>query len=282
MRRLLLSLSRFAPRVLSSVRASSVRASSVRASSVRTSSVRTSSIQASSSCLSSALAASLVTLASACGGTETGNPPLDGTLSVNAHSSDSVSVALRAPEGGAVVEELWIGFGDVLVERCDDDAPFVVTDLGVREHADEAADRHAFLAAQTAICRVRARFVRADSGPDAIRSRSTLVRGNDAAGVPFEIALPLDTDLVVSFDALELDESNAALLLAVDVARWIGGLDLASGELDPDGVLRIDETKNPTLRDAFLARVAEGFELYRDDDADGIADPGELLLGRGE
>ena len=36
------------------------------------------------------------------------------------------------------------------------------------------------------------------------------------------------------------------------------------------------------LRDAFLARVAEGFELYRDDDADGIADPGELLLGRGE
>ena len=242
----------------------------------------TSSARPSSATLVSSLGAVALGLASACGGTETGNPPLDGTLSVNAHSSDSVSVALRAPEGGAVVEELWIGFGDVLVERCDDDEPFVVTDLGVHEHADEAADRHAFLAAQTAICRVRARFVRADSGPDAIRSRSTLVRGRDASGVPFEIAVPLDAELVVSFDAFELDESNASLLLAVDVARWIGGLDLASGELDDDGVLRVDETKNPTLRDAFLARVAEGFELYRDDDADGIADPGELLLGRGE
>jgi hypothetical protein len=262
MRRLLVSLSRLAPRALWSVRTSSAHASSSR--------------------LSSAVASSLVALASACGGTETGNPPLDGTLSVNSHSSDSASVALRASEGGAVVEELWIGFGDVLVERCDDEAPFVVTDLGVREHAGEAADRHAFLAAQTAICRVRARFVRADSGPDAIRSRSTLVRGNDASGVPFEIALPLDAELVVPLDAFELDESNASLLLAVDVARWIGGLDLASGELDPDGVLRIDETKNPTLRDAFLARVAEGFELYRDEDADGVADPGELLLGRGE
>jgi hypothetical protein len=262
MRRLLVSLSRLAPRALWSVRTSSAHASSSR--------------------LSSAVASSLVALASACGGTETGNPPLDGTLSVNSHSSDSASVALRAPEGGAVVEELWIGFGDVLVERCDDEAPFVVTDLGVREHAGEAADRHAFLAAQTAICRVRARFVRADSGPDAIRSRSTLVRGRDASGVPFEIALPLDTELVVPIDAFELDESNATLLLAVDVARWIGGLDLASGELDPDGVLRIDETKNPTLRDAFLARVADGFELYRDEDADGNADPGELLLGRGE
>lgn len=265
MRRFLLLLLRVAPRALTSVSSSRASSSCV------------------PSCLGSTVVASaLVALASACGGTETGNPPLDGTLSVNAHSSDSVSVALRAPEGGAVVEELWIGFGDVLVERCDDDEPFVVTDLGVHEHADEAADRHAFLAAQTAICRVRARFVRADSGPDAIRSRSTLVRGRDASGVPFEIAVPLDAELVVPIDAFELDESNAALLLAVDVARWIGGLDLASGELDDDGVLRVDETKNPTLRDAFLARVAEGFELYRDDDADGIADPGELLLGRGE
>lgn len=218
----------------------------------------------------------------ACSGTETGNPPLDGTLSVNSHSSDSASVALRSPDGGAVVEELWIGFGDVTVERCNADSPFVVTDLGVSEHADEAADQHTFLAARVAICRLRARFVRATSGPDAIRTRSTLVRGRDASNIPFEIALPLDEELVVSFEALELDETNDALLLGIDVARWIGGLDFENGEVDDDGVVRVDETKNSVLRDAFLARVAEGFEVYRDDDADGVADPGEPLLGRGE
>ena len=59
-------------------------------------------------------------------------------------------------------------------------------------------------------------------------------------------------------------------------------LDLASGTVGDDGVVHVDETQNPALRDAFLAGAAEGFELYRDDDADGVADTGEPLLGRGE
>lgn len=168
----------------------------------------------------------------------------------------------------------------MLVEPCDG-TPFVVTDVGVGDHAGESASTHAFLAARADVCRLRARFVRAGSGPEAIRNRSTLVRGRDARGVPFEIALPLDAEVVVPF-TLTLDEGRASLLLAVDVARWIGGLDLASGDVDVDGVVRVDETRNPALRDAFLGMLTEGFELYRDDDADGLADAGEPLLGRGE
>ncbi len=218
-------------------------------------------------------------LALACVGTETGNPPLDGTLSVNAHSSDSTTAALRSPEGGAVVEELWLGIDEVVVEPCTGGS-FVVSDLGIEYHAGELASRHAFLAERTEVCRLRVRFVRADAGPDAIRSRSTLVRGRDALGTPFEIGLPLD-EVVVPF-ALELDETRRALLLAVDVARWIGGLDLTSGAVGDDGVVHIDESRNPALRDAFFEGAAGGFEVYRDDDADGVADVGEPLLGRGE
>ncbi|MCB9614546.1 MAG: hypothetical protein H6722_19070 [Sandaracinus sp.] len=214
-----------------------------------------------------------------CTGTETGNPPLDGTMSVNAHSSDSASVALISSEGGAVVDELWLGLGDVLVEPCEGDA-LVVPEVGVDEHASQVATQHPFLAARTAICRVRVRFVRASVGPEAIRNRSTLVRGRDADGRAFEIALALDTEVELPA-AVDLDETHPALLLAVDVARWVGNLDLASGTADVDGVVRIDETNNPTLRDAFLGNVAEGFELYRDDDADGVADDGEPFLGRG-
>lgn len=221
----------------------------------------------------------LVTLA--CVGTETGNPPLDGTLSVNAHSSDSATAALRSSEGGAVVEELWLGIGEVVVEPCTGGS-FVVPDLGIEDHAGERASRHAFLAERTAVCRLRVRFVRADAGPDAIRSRSTLVRGRDALGTPFEIGLPLD-EVVVPFELeLELDEARRALLLAVDVARWVGELDLASGATGDDGVVHVDESRNPALRDAFLEAAAGGFEVYRDDDADGVADIGEPLLGRGE
>lgn len=228
----------------------------------------------------------VVNLVVGCLGTETGNPPLDGTMSVNAHSSDSATVALRAPEGGAVVEELWVSFGDLEIRPCDGDA-LVVPEVGTGDHAGEAALSRAFLGDGRTLCEVLVGLVRWDGAagdaPEAIRNRTVLVRGLDAASRPFELALATDASVRIDVEVpTALDADRAGLLVGLDVARWIGELDLASGELDVDGVLRIDETRNPTLRDAFVARFAEGFELYRDDDANGVADPGEPLIGRGQ
>lgn len=232
------------------------------------------------------IAAVLLGSLAGCLGTETGNPPLDGTMSVNAHSSDSATVALRAPEGGAVVEELWVSLGDLEIRPCEG-APFVVPDVGTGDHAGEAALSRPFLGESRPLCEVRVGLVRwegaAGDAPEAIRGRTLLVRGLDADSRPFELALAtIDSVRVAVDEPTTLDEERRGLLIGLDVARWLGTLDLASGEVDVDGVVRIDETHNTTLRDAFVARFAEGFELYRDDDADGVADPGEPLIGRGQ
>ncbi|NIS32043.1 MAG: hypothetical protein GWN73_17425, partial [Actinobacteria bacterium] len=44
-----------------------------------------------------------------CIGTETGNPPLTGEMSVDAHSSDPATAGLRSSEGGLTVDGVWLG-----------------------------------------------------------------------------------------------------------------------------------------------------------------------------
>ena len=62
------------------------------------------------------------------------------------------------------------------------------------------------------------------------------------------------------------------------MARWLDGLDIAGGEHESDGSVRIDEDHNGPLLDAFEANVECSLELYRDADGDGSKSKGDDLL----
>ena len=224
-------------------------------------------------------------LALACTGTETGNPPFDGTMSYNAHSSDPARAALGEPSGGALVEALWLNLGDAELELCAG-AAITLPGIGVADHAGADAAMDAFLGEEGRYCRARLRFELTEDGgggPAELAGRSVLVRGRDAMDRPFEIALALERTVSVTFDAeLDLGEDAPSLLFGFDVARWVGDLDLASAEADADGVVRVNAESNARLQAAFEAALAGGVELYRDLDADGVAQPDDPLVGRGE
>ena len=76
-------------------------------------------------------------------------------------------------------------------------------------------------------------------------------------------------------DPFELSDSDV-LLLAFDVAHWVGELDFAGADRDANGVIEIGD-QNPELRDVFRNRVAVGIELYRDGDGDGAVDAQSVL-----
>ncbi len=208
----------------------------------------------------------------ACAPTETGNPAR-ATMALVAHSSDLERVAL-ADGSGLVVDEAWVGLGDVrfvLAAECDApgetevqlEGPFVAALLDPTVRAFEAAtDQY---------CRVRVPMRRAEvGGPPELVDHSLLVRGRLADGTLLELRSRVERELDVRADGppFRLD-STRRFLLSFDVARWLGELDLASALPDPDGVIRISEDSNRELWDLFEERLRVSLELYDDRDGDG-------------
>jgi hypothetical protein len=238
------------------------------------------------------LAAALAGVAG-CFGTETGNPSA-ALVAVDTHSSDPAAVSVRVPTGALVVDQAWISFGAIALVPaggCPGATGAIPgAPLGAGDHSEPGAASFAITLRDTAtFCSLVAPIVPApgplpSGAPPELAGRALVVLAHLADGTPVRIVSAWDGDVIVR-DAGGADFSLTALspglLVGLDVARWLSGVDLAAAVREGDGSIVLDDTRNTALRDAIDMRIPEGVELYRDEGADGVLDPVPVLLGRG-
>jgi hypothetical protein len=240
------------------------------------------------------VAAGLALAATGCEGTETGNP-FQVELRADAHSSDPAAVAVG--EGGAVVvSQAWLALDPIAMAPAGDCAAAEVStaDFGTADHAAAGAVLEELELDEGDYCRALLPFVRAavplpEGAPPELEGSSIVITGEiTATGTPFRLVSRLEQTIDVhALSALggrfDLAADQPGLFLGFDVARWFAPVDLASAELDGDGVAVIDDSSNTGLLSAFETDMAAGIELYRDLDQDGSVDqPDDELLARGQ
>jgi len=226
---------------------------------------------------------------SGCLGTETGNPPLTGEISVDAHSSDPATAALRSSEGGITVDGVWLGTGEmrfVDVALCAEAPAGVanVAPLDVDNHANVGAAREALLYDTAPYCRVRVPLVRQDGAlpmgaPASLAGNTLVLTGTSTAGVPYELVsgAATDLDLEATGGQFVLAEGEGFVFLGFDVGTWFTGVDLDSGTPNGDGTIIVSAEENTALLTTFESNLEAGFELYRDLDRDGVPDEPEPI-----
>ncbi|MEM9191493.1 MAG: hypothetical protein AAGF12_20135 [Myxococcota bacterium] len=223
-----------------------------------------------------------------CAGTETGNP--SATVAVNTRTSDPQVASLRVSEGGPVVDQAWVTMETIgLLENANCREPNLTNrePLGTGDHAGPEPAFVVFDAAPAEYCQLRIALAPTgtlpDGAPEELRGRAVVVRGRLADGTPFVVSSELSGEIVIAgATPFAVNEDRAAMIMAMDVARWFEDVDLSTATPNPDGTVMINDTENTALRDAFDAAAPLGFELYLDADGDAVLDPSPELLGRGQ
>lgn len=211
--------------------------------------------------------------------TETGNPELDVSLRATAVSSSERVTVSAAP--ALTVTDAWINLDDVrLVEgdACDTAGEIEHTAEGPFE-TDLLADTPVAIhipAVTTDYCRLRVRLDKAEgvtAAPGALDDHSVLLAGERSDGVPFEIRSRsgFELDLRSRGEPFPLDDARDQLLLAFDMAAWIGDLGLATATPD-DGIILVDEDHDEATLEAFEAAIEAALGLWSDDGGDGALD----------
>lgn len=220
-----------------------------------------------------------------CAGTETGNPPVDGTLGYDAYSSQPTQVALRSAEDDApvVVDAAWLVLGDVRFDRPEHcgqhgSAHVDVPGLGAGDHAGTQAPATQVEFTSGRYCAVRVALQlpkQAPAGaPAELAGHSILITGR-AEGRAFRVASALATPWMLSASdpaGFELDDALSGVLLGFDVNAWLADVRWADVPLDGSGTRIVDAERAPELSAAFDAHVVQGVKLFRDRDGDGLLD----------
>lgn len=209
----------------------------------------------------------IAVLASACVGTETGNP-----ITSEGTTSDSTTASLVATDGVPVVEEVWIsvaGLRAILGPTCDH--------VGTRQGEGPVGDLLTGLELEAPVesnsCGVHivtAPAAALPAAPDGFEGSTGMVIGRRSDGTRFELRTTSEVGINVQ-GAPGVDLEGEFFVLSFDVARWIAAVDLSVSP-DPDGVVRIS---NPVF-DGVWVHAAE---LYVDANADGNLDAGERAAG---
>jgi len=210
-------------------------------------------------------------------------------ISFAGYSSNS-SVALGGPSaaGQVQIETAYLSVQDLRfrpADACDQSAraavvagPILTELVGRRTTGLDGP----LSLARTRYCRVDVRLRRADggSGVASLPEQTVLVRGRRDDGVPFLIR----TSRRESFQLLARDskgfllrDGRQRLFVAVDLGRWMEGIDLSA--LVPgrgkSGIIRIDERSHRELLRRFEQNLRAGLALCRDLDDDGALSPRE-------
>ena len=208
-----------------------------------------------------------------CGITETGNPELDASLFLRTTSSEPERIDVDAEPGATSVESVWLSVERLRFVRSDD------CDTGVEQEieapaefttdaADPLPDPIAARLPADGYCRVRMRLDAIDdigAAPDTLLDHALLVTGERQDGVPFQIRVEDDIDIDIrTATPIALDEANTSLVVAIDLAVWLDGVDLDTATIDGDGVIRVDETSNTALADRIADQIDDAVDLLDD------------------
>jgi hypothetical protein len=223
-----------------------------------------------------------------CFGTETGNPSFQGLVAVDPHSSDPAHVSIRVTSD-LVVDEVWLSIGPIGLlpaATCARADGAFAAPLGSADHAEPAPAFAPIELRAGRYCELVAPFV-AETAPPAgappeLAGRAIVVLAHLRDGTRIRVVSARIGDVRVPgvAGAFDVDMAQSDFLLGMDVARWLGPLDLSGATREMDGSILLDDTHNVALRDQFDANVPGGLELYRDD-GDGILDPTPILVARG-
>ncbi len=222
----------------------------------------------------------LATALAGCGAprniTETGNPELDASLTLRAMSSAPDVVDVAAPAGTMSVEALWLAVERVQFVRgldCDDPFATLVEVPGFVTNAADLAPR--ILGTRLPAddyCSVRLQLDEATELGDApaeLAGQSLLVQGYRADDVAFQIRSEEDVEVEIrAATPITLTEASAALVVALDLAVWLDGVDLGSLEPDDQGLVRVDEEVNEDVLEQFEDNLEDALEFDDDDDDD--------------
>lgn len=226
-----------------------------------------------------------------CIGTETGNPSV-ALVAIDTHSSDPARVSIRGASGDVVIDQAWIAFGTVSLVPdggCPSgDGARTSAVLGAGDHAEPGPLSFDIeLAERASFCGLVARFAPLAgalpaAAPPELEGRAIVILAHLADGTAVRVVSAFMGEVAVTPPGgFALAEDEPGLLIGLDAARWLAGVDLSSATREADGSIVLDDTRNTALRDALDARIPDGVELYRDQGSDGVLDPTPVLIGRG-
>ncbi|MEZ4367595.1 MAG: TIGR02147 family protein [Kofleriaceae bacterium] len=227
-----------------------------------------------------ALIAAAALAVAACG-TETGNPVV-AELRAHAHSSVPAEFGVGQPAAIARVDRLWLAAARL--ELLGADCLTIVAEAGPLDGDLAAAVRLTELVFDDApLCGLRLHLDPALAGGERAGATVDLEATRaDGVGVRLRATRTAPIELADVAGAFHVTAATPGLFLGVDVARWLGPLDLADAQPGGDGDVVVDDLADPARAAAFAAALARGLELYRDVDGDGaVGGPDDVLLARG-
>lgn len=219
--------------------------------------------------------------------TETGNPEFAGQMALLTETTSPNEFSIGPGGSIAVVEQAWVGFGDVRLvsDTGCDEIDEVEFDVPVPTPVDLAAGPAVvtFDVVMDDFCRVRVPMARAVAplpagAPPELDDAAIALSGTRADGMPFLIVSRSEREADVRSRTVPfaIDEGLRALLMAFDVAVWLDGVDLAGATVVGGRVL-IDDDNNSVILDVLEDNVEEALRLYRDGDEDGELDPEDRM-----
>ncbi len=226
---------------------------------------------------------SLAWLLVACGA-ETGNPEGTVELLYNARTTDR-DVSLQE-ENAVRVDNLWLRLGDVRgFTVCDtpQQPQLVFRGLGLTDHAGpDVVDQSLPQVELEEYCRLEvtvAPGASAPAGAGAARGASVAITGSLLSDSrDFSVTIPDEITFELPLDGARppsADEGEGAWLLLFDVGEWLERDELLATTGDP---IEVSLARNADVLSAITQRLADGIQLYLDEDADGVADPGEARI----
>ena len=249
--------------------------------------------------------------AAGCMGTEVGNPQDDAVVSVRFQGLLSGPGPQTLPSG-LVIEEAWLTIGQLELwsgvasapgrspaptpapSRCDGPKTTLMQAHTFAELVSAQAlpgpieDR----AQATQYCLVKLKLALPQPNealpagvPSALRDYTVFVRGKRPDGVAFEVRVR-DTSLLwlgaMTGESFALDGPERALLMTFALEEWLDVEALNAQTPSAQGLVVLDsDGPRSVLVRELMRRLRTSARLHRDDNADGLLQPGEAALARG-
>ena len=236
-------------------------------------------------------------VAGGCTGTDVGNPRVDIDVSLydsttsqvasEAGASAAVSPGARAVPAGFTIDQAWVAIDRIRLRDAADcdgsseielEGPFAIDMLA----PDALAALRDVEVPALGYCRFELRWSPFDEPvpggvPAEIADASLLLLGERGDGTP--VILRSERNDELRLDARDgsftIDETTPGLVVGLDAAVVLDGLDIDGAVVSGDGTIRIESGSNDDLLSRFDRNLADAVKLFDDDDGDG-------LLGRGE
>lgn len=215
-------------------------------------------------------------------GTETGNP-LTAELSVSAHTTDP-AIATLGTGVGIVVDAVWASLGDVTFFPAGACTDVGASEIVIPPTAGELVSgigATSFTPERSSYCRVEVPFHPGapipEGAPAELDGNTIVVSGTRADGTAFRIVtgMILRAEIRGPMDQFGVDETRRQLVVALDVATWLSGIDFTTLVAEADGTILIDAAHNTDALTVFETNALRSADLYHDANGNGHVDSGE-------